>query len=139
MDPPAAAGLTLTLTGPSGAAGRPHGIPRVRREAFADALHPRRFPSGVPRKHGFRPKLADLFTEEILESVPHRHVVISLPRRLRPFFRRRKRLTRLARLAYETVKNLLQAAAGTRTAAPGSVACLQVPGISWTGTPTCTC
>ena len=29
-------------------------------------------------------------TEEILESVPHRHVVISLPRRLRPFFRRRK-------------------------------------------------
>jgi len=67
-------------------------------------------------------------TEEILEAVPHRHVVISLPRRLRPFFRRRKRLTRLARLAYETIRDLLQAAAGTRTAVPGAVACMQSAG-----------
>jgi transposase-like protein len=67
-------------------------------------------------------------TEEILEAVPHRHVVISLPRRLRPFFRRRKRLTRLARLAYETIRDLLQAAAGTSTAVPGAVACLQSAG-----------
>ena len=66
----------------------------------------------------------EFVTEEILAPVPHRHVVISLPRRLRPFFRRRKRLTRLARLAYETVKDFLQAAAGTRTAVPGAVACL---------------
>jgi len=55
-------------------------------------------------------------------------VVLSLPRRLRPFFRRRKRLTRLARLAYETLKELLQAAAGTHTAVPGAVACLQSAG-----------
>jgi Putative transposase len=55
-------------------------------------------------------------------------MVISLPRRLRPFFRRRKRLTRLARLAYETIKDLLQTVAGTRTAVPGSVACLQSAG-----------
>jgi Putative transposase len=55
-------------------------------------------------------------------------VVISLPRRLRPFFRRRKRLTRLARLAYETIKDLLQAAAGTRAAVPGAVACSQSAG-----------
>jgi len=60
--------------------------------------------------------------------VPHRHVVISLPRRLRPFFRRCKRLTRLARLAYETLKGLLQTAAGTRTAIPGAVACVQSAG-----------
>jgi len=52
----------------------------------------------------------ELVTEEILEPVPHRHVVLSLPRRLWPFFRRRKRLTRLARLAYETIRDLLQAA-----------------------------
>ncbi len=67
-------------------------------------------------------------TNEILAPVSHCHVVISLPRRLRPFFRRRKRLTRLARMAYETVKDLLQAAAGTRTAVPGAVACLQSAG-----------
>ncbi len=70
----------------------------------------------------------EFVTEEILEPVPHRHVVISLPRRLRPFFRARKRLTRLARLAYETIKDLFQAAAGTRTAVPGGVACLQSAG-----------
>jgi hypothetical protein len=65
-------------------------------------------------------------SEQILEPVPHRHVVLSLPRRLRPFFRRRrKRLTRLARITYEAVKELLQAAVGSRTAIPGAVACLQ--------------
>jgi hypothetical protein len=37
-------------------------------------------------------------------------------------------LTRLARLAYETIKDLLQAAAGTRTTVPGPVACLQSAG-----------
>ena len=35
---------------------------------------------------------------------------------------------RLARLAYETLKELLQAAAGTRTAVPGAVACVQSAG-----------
>ena len=70
----------------------------------------------------------EFVTEEILEPVPHRHVVISLPRRLRPFFRRRKRLASLARLAYETIKDLLQAAAGTCTAVPGAVACMQSAG-----------
>ncbi len=70
----------------------------------------------------------EFVTGEILAAVPHRHVVISLPRRLRPFFRRRKRLTRLARLAYETIKDLLQAAVGSRTAVPGAVACLQSAG-----------
>ena len=68
----------------------------------------------------------EFVSEQILELVPHRHVVLSLPRRLRPFFRRkRKRFTRLARLAYDTIKDLLQAAAGRRTAVPGAVACLQ--------------
>jgi len=79
----------------------------------------------------------EFVTGEILEPVPHRHVVLSLPRRLRPFFRRRKRLTRLARLAYETLKELLQAAAGTHTAVPVAVACLRVPATSWIGIPTC--
>ena len=55
-------------------------------------------------------------------------MVLSLPRRLRPFCRRRKRLTRLARLAYETLKELLRTAAGTPRAVPGAVACLQSAG-----------
>ena len=67
-------------------------------------------------------------SEQILAAVPHRHVVLSLPRRLRPFFRRRSRLSRLARLAYETIKELLQTAAGNRHAVPGAVACLQSAG-----------
>ena len=68
----------------------------------------------------------EFVTEEILEPVPHRHVVISLPRRLRPYFRRRrKRLTHLARAAYETLKELLQIAADTRAAMPGALACIQ--------------
>jgi hypothetical protein len=37
-------------------------------------------------------------------------------------------LTRLARLAYETIKDLLQAAAGTHAGVPGAVACLQSAG-----------
>ena len=68
-------------------------------------------------------------SDRILEAVSHRHVVLSLPRRLRPFFRRRrKRLTRLARLAYETIKELLQTAAANGKAVPGTVACLQTSG-----------
>jgi hypothetical protein len=37
-------------------------------------------------------------------------------------------LTRLARLTYDTIKELLQAAAGTRPAVPGAVACVQSAG-----------
>lgn len=42
--------------------------------------------------------------------------------------RRPARIQGLARLAYETIRDLLQAAAGTRTAVPGAVACLQSAG-----------
>ena len=62
-------------------------------------------------------------------AVPHRHVVLSVPRRLRLLFRRdRSRLAKLARAAWETVKELLQAAAGDKLAVPGGVACLQTYG-----------
>ncbi len=68
-------------------------------------------------------EFGEFVAEQILESVPHRHVVLSLPRRLRPYFRRpRRRLAKLARAAYETLKNLLQIAADTRAAVPGAVA-----------------
>lgn len=62
---------------------------------------------------------------QILYPVAHRHMVLSLPRRLRPHFRRRRRLAQLARAAYETIKDLLQIAGDTRSAVPGAVACIQ--------------
>jgi len=56
-------------------------------------------------------------------------VVLSVPRRLRPFFQRnRERLARLARVAWETVKELLQDAAGDSEAVPGGVGCVQTYG-----------
>jgi hypothetical protein len=67
--------------------------------------------------------------EELLEAVPHRHVVLSVPRRLRlPFRRDRSRLAKLARAAWETVKELLQVAAGEKDAVPDGVACIQTYG-----------
>ncbi len=93
--------------------------PRIRALRCAYRVTPATGPPCLSRKRS---------SEESLEPLPHRHVVISLPRRLRPFFRRRKRLTSLARLAYETIRDLLQAAAGTRTAVPGAVACMQSAG-----------
>lgn len=51
--------------------------------------------------------------EEVLAEVPHRQVVFSVPRRLRPFFLRdRKLLAKLARCGYETVRDFLVAAVG---------------------------
>jgi len=60
-------------------------------------------------------------------------VVLSLPRRLRPYFRRRRRLAQLACAAYETIKDLLQIAADTRRAMLGAVACIQSYGnlLAW--------
>ena len=71
-------------------------------------------------------EFGEFVAEQILESVPHRHVVLSLPRRLRPYFRRpRRRLAKLAHAAYETLKDFLQIAADTWTAVPGAAACVQ--------------
>ncbi|MBI2456544.1 MAG: hypothetical protein HYV46_10485 [candidate division NC10 bacterium] len=52
-------------------------------------------------------------------------MVLSLPRRLRPDFRRGRRLAQFAHAAYETIKDLLQIAADTQRAMPGAVACIQ--------------
>jgi hypothetical protein len=66
---------------------------------------------------------------QLMEAVPHRHVVLSVPRRLRLLFRRnRSRLAKLARAAWESVKDLLVAAAGEKDAVPGGVACIQTYG-----------
>jgi len=47
---------------------------------------------------------AEWLQREVLESVPHRHVTVTLPRLLRPSFRRRRELLRdLARCASEAI------------------------------------
>lgn len=74
-------------------------------------------------------QFGEFVAAELMEKVPHRHVVLSVPRRLRPFFRRdRSRLPKLARAAWETVKALLQTAAWDPSAVPGGVACIQTYG-----------
>jgi hypothetical protein len=51
--------------------------------------------------------------DELLAPVPHRHLVLTIPRLLRPLFRRRRELlTELARAAAETTVELVRRKAG---------------------------
>jgi transposase-like protein len=71
-------------------------------------------------------QFGEFATEEVLAEVPHRHVVFSVPRRLRVYFRRdRRRLAKLATAAFATVREFLQSAVDDRTAVPGAMACVQ--------------
>ena len=64
--------------------------------------------------------------EEVLAEVPHRHVIFSVPRMVRWAFRRdRRRLAKLAKAAYATVREFLQSAVGDGSAVPGAMACVQ--------------
>ena len=57
-------------------------------------------------------ELAALLTEEVLEPVCHQVWTFTLPKMLRPYFLRRRRLLgRLCRAAYETVQELMATAA----------------------------
>lgn len=61
-----------------------------------------------------------------LADVPHAQWVFSLPKMLRPYFLyHRELLGELARLAYETVREMMAAAADEPTARPGMVAVIQ--------------
>ncbi len=52
---------------------------------------------------------ADFLLDEVFEPVMHRHIVISIPKRLRIYFRNnRKLLPQLSRLAYKSVLQVLQ-------------------------------
>jgi hypothetical protein len=64
--------------------------------------------------------------EQLLARVPHRQVVFTLPKRLRPFFlTNRRRLGALSRLAYRTLLQYQRAALNTRDVAPGIIVCIQ--------------
>jgi hypothetical protein len=68
-------------------------------------------------------------TGEILERVPHRHLVFTIPRRLRLHFRYDRRLlAKLARAAFSVTRRVLREATGEADARPGGVAAIQTFG-----------
>jgi hypothetical protein len=69
---------------------------------------------------------SSLLHERILADVPHAQWVFSLPKMLRPYFLfHRELLGELARLAYETVREMMAAALDVPTARPGMIAVIQ--------------
>jgi len=69
-----------------------------------------------------------------LQRVSHRQWVLTMPKRLRIFFRYDRRLLgKLCRLAYETIRDSLRQACGAREGEPGYVGAIQTFGdlIGW--------
>ena len=67
--------------------------------------------------------------EHLLAPVPHRQVVLTLPKRLRAYFLHdRRRLELLSRVAARTLRGYVQAALGESHAVPGVIACVQTFG-----------
>jgi hypothetical protein len=65
--------------------------------------------------------LEDLLCEEVLAKIAHRHLVLTIPRLLRPLFRRRRELlTELGRAAAEATSELVRRGVGGE-ARPGIV------------------
>ncbi|MFC1672316.1 transposase, partial [Planctomycetota bacterium] len=74
-------------------------------------------------------EFAEFCVREVLAPVPHRQVVLSIPKRIRlHFFRNRKLLSKLARCGWETVRDFLQAAVGRDDVIPGAVVAIQTFG-----------
>jgi hypothetical protein len=72
--------------------------------------------------------------EEVLAPVSHRQWVLTMPKRLRIFFRYDRRLLgKLCCLAYETIRDALHQACGVREGEPGYVGAIQTFGdlIGW--------
>jgi len=58
----------------------------------------------------------------LLDEVPYRHVIFTIPKMLRPIFlRERKLLGDLGQCAWQAVQRGLRAALGVRDATPGAV------------------
>jgi len=121
-----------------------HGFARVRcpecRGEFLVAFrgHGRQF---CPSCHARRLAEWSLWLgERQLAAVPHRRVVLTVPKRLRVYFlydRRRRSL--LSRVASHTLRAYLRAALGARDAEPGAFGASRAS-VRWsTGIRTCTC
>ena len=71
---------------------------------------------------------AEWLREELLAPVPHRHVVLTIPRLLRPLLRRRRELlTELARAGAEATVEFVRSGAG-RAHRPGLVVSVATAG-----------
>jgi len=74
---------------------------------------------------------SELLQHKILADVPHAQWVFSIPKMLRPYFlNHRELLGELARLAYETVREMVASAIDEPNARPGMVAVIQTFGSS---------
>jgi hypothetical protein len=72
---------------------------------------------------------AELLVESVLEDVPHRHVVFTIPKALRGLFARERRLLGLlSRTAHDSVQQTMQAYFDHRDLSVGTVASLQTFG-----------
>ena len=83
---------------------------------------------------------AAFLKDELLENVGHTMWTFTLPKMLRPFFmRHRELLSDLARLAYETINELMSEATGDVSARPGVVCVPQTFGSVLQPHPHCHC
>ena len=74
-------------------------------------------------------ELGAFVAEEVIEGVGHAQWVFTVPKMLRFFFfRQRELLGDLSRLAYQTVRELMAAAAGEKSLTPGMVTVVQTFG-----------
>lgn len=72
---------------------------------------------------------ADHLKNEVLQPVMHRHVTFSLPKRIRYYFyRHRKLLPQLSRMAYQTLQEVLKAELGAPNAIGAAVSYVQTFG-----------
>jgi hypothetical protein len=72
---------------------------------------------------------AERLVEEVLEKVPHRHYVFTIPKALRGLFERDRRLLGLlARTAYDAILRIFRAVFGRKDIRPGVVASIQTFG-----------
>ena len=78
--------------------------------------------------------------ERLLAAVPHRQVVLTVPKRFRAYFLcDRRRLSLLSRVAYCTSRDYLRAALDDREAAPGAFGASTASARWSTGTLTSMC
>ena len=81
--------------------------------------------SGSRRSEEF----AALLHERVLEAVPWRHVVLTIPKALRGLFLRERRLLReLSRCAWKTIRQAFSTALGSREIVPGVIVSVSTSG-----------
>ena len=101
-----------------------HSSPLLHRDHGPDGLCPS---CGAKRAAIF----SELLHNQVLADVPHAQWVLSIPKMLRPYFLyHREPLGDLARLAYETVREMMAAAIDEPDARPGMVGVIQTFGSS---------